>query len=101
MGLVFGFDVLEIIVYVKECNVGIILWMIWFILEQQFDEVMDCFVELGVVGIKLDFFQCDDQEMVNFYWKIVDEVVKCYLLVDFYGVYKLVGLCRIYFNVIF
>lgn len=100
MGSVPGFDVPEIIAYAKERNVGIILWTTWLTLEQQFDEAMDRFAELGAVGIKPDFFQRDDQEMVNFYWKIADEAAKRHLLVDFHGAYKPAGLRRTYPNVI-
>lgn len=100
MGSVPGFDVPEIIAYAKERNVGIILWTTWLTLEQQFDEAMDRFAELGAVGIKPDFFQRDDQEMVNFYWKIADEAATRHLLVDFHGAYKPAGLRRTYPNVI-
>jgi len=100
MGSVPGFDVPEIMAYAKQKNVGIILWTTWLTLEQQFDEAMDRFVELGAVGIKPDFFQRDDQEMVNFYWKIAEEAAKRKLLVDFHGAYKPAGLRRTYPNVI-
>jgi len=100
MGSVPGFDVPEIMAYAKEKNVGIILWTTWLTLEKQFDEAMDRFAELGAVGIKPDFFQRDDQEMVNFYWKIADEAAKRHLLVDFHGAYKPAGLRRTYPNVI-
>ena len=100
MGSVPGFDVPEIMAYAKQKNVGIILWTTWLTLEQQFDEAMDRFVELGAVGIKPDFFQRDDQEMVNFYWKVAEEAAKRKLLVDFHGAYKPAGLRRTFPNVI-
>ncbi len=100
MSNVDGYDVPEIIRYGKEKGVGIILWTTWLTLRDQFDEAMDRFAELGAVGIKPDFFQRDDQEMVNFYWKIADEAAKRKLLVDFHGSYKPAGLRRTYPNVI-
>ena len=100
MGSVEGFDVKEVMAYAKQKGVGIILWATWLTLYEQFDEAMDRFAELGAVGIKPDFFQRDDQEMVNFYWKIADEAAKRKLLVDFHGSYKPAGLRRTYPNVI-
>ena len=100
MGTVEGYDVPAIIAHAKEKGVGIILWTTWLTLRDQFDEAMDRFAELGAVGIKPDFFQRDDQEMVDFYWKIAEEAAKRKLLVDPHGSYKPAGLRRTYPNVI-
>lgn len=100
MGTVADFDVPELIRYGKEKGVGIILWASWLTLRDQFDEAMDRFQQLGAVGIKPDFFQRDDQEMVQFYWKIAKEAAERELLVDFHGSYKPAGLRRTYPNVI-
>ncbi len=100
MGSVEGYDVPEIIRYGKEKGIGIILWTSWMTLRDQFDEAMDRFAELGAVGIKPDFFQRDDQEMVNFYWEIAEEAGKRKMMVDFHGSYKPAGLRRTYPNVI-
>lgn len=100
MGKVEGFDVPAIMAHAKKRDVGIILWTTWLTLRDQFDDAMDRFVELGAVGIKPDFFQRDDQEMVNFYWKIADEAAKRKLLVDPHGSYKPAGLRRAYPNII-
>ncbi|GGW81015.1 glycoside hydrolase family 97 protein [Alteromonas halophila] len=100
MGSVDGFDVPEIIAYAKQKGVGIILWATWLTLYEQFEEAMDRFASLGAVGIKPDFFQRDDQEMVNFYWKIAEAAAERNLLVDFHGAYKPAGLRRTYPNVI-
>jgi len=44
--------------------------------------------------------QRDDQEMVNFYWKVAEEAAKRKMLVDYHGAYKPSGLRRAYPNVI-
>ncbi|MCU4675720.1 glycoside hydrolase family 97 protein [Catenovulum sp. 2E275] len=100
MGTVPDMDVPEIIAYAKSKNVDIILWTSWLTLRDQFEQAMDRFAELGAVGIKPDFFQRDDQQMVNFYWKIAKEAAKRHLLVDYHGSYKPAGLRRTYPNVI-
>lgn len=95
-----GIDVEEIIRYGKEKNVKIILWVIWKTLDDQLAEALDLFEKWGVVGIKVDFMQRDDQWMVSYYYRIAQEAAKRKLLVDFHGSYKPAGLHRTYPNVI-
>ena len=49
-------------------------------------------------GIKIDFMQMQDQNMVNFYEDIARECCKRHLLVDFHGAFKPAGLQRKYPN---
>jgi alpha-glucosidase len=93
-------NVKEIVEYAKEKNVGIILWVIWKTLDDQFEEAMNLFEKLGVKGIKVDFMQRDDAWMVNYYYKVAREAAKRKLLVDFHGAYKPNGLYRTYPNVL-
>ena len=93
-------DVPELISYAKSKNVGIILWVIWKTLEDQFDEAMNQFEKWGVKGLKVDFMQRDDQWMVNWYHKITEECAKRKFLVDFHGAYIPRGLRRAYPNLI-
>lgn len=100
LGTVENMDVPAIIAHAKSKGVEIILWTSWLTLRDQFDAAMDRITALGAVGIKPDFFQRDDQEMVNFYWKIAKAAAQRKLLVDFHGAYKPAGLRRTYPNVI-
>ncbi|MDQ7817650.1 MAG: glycoside hydrolase family 97 protein [Melioribacteraceae bacterium] len=93
-------NVEELVAYGKEKNVGIILWMSWKTLDDQFDEAMEQFSNWGIKGIKVDFMQRDDQWMVNYYYKVAHEAAKRKLLVDFHGAYKPTGLYRTYPNLI-
>ncbi|UCD00064.1 MAG: glycoside hydrolase family 97 protein [Phycisphaerales bacterium] len=95
-----GMDMEELFRYAKARNVGIIPWVIWKTLDDQFDEAMDQFERWGAKGLKVDFMQRDDQWMVNFYHKIARETAKRHMLVDFHGSYKPTGLRRAYPNVI-
>jgi alpha-glucosidase len=90
----------EIIEYGKKKNVGIILWVIWKTLDDQWDRAFDMFTELGIKGIKDDFMQRDDQPIVQYYEKVAKEAAKRNLLVDFHGAYKPTGLGRTFPNVI-
>jgi alpha-glucosidase len=89
----------EIIDYGKQKNVGIILWVIWKTLEDQWNDAFNMFDSLKIKGIKVDL-QRDDQWMVNFYERVAKEAAKRELLVDFHGAYKPTGLLRTYPNVI-
>ncbi len=93
-------DLEAIVEYGREKNVGIILWVIWKTLDDQLEVALDQFEKWGVSGIKVDFMQRDDQEMVNYYWKIAAKAAKRKLLVDYHGSYKPAGLRRAYPNVI-
>ncbi|MEX2604068.1 MAG: glycoside hydrolase family 97 protein [Gracilimonas sp.] len=93
-------DVHEIIRYGEEKNVGIILWVVWRTLNEQFEEAMDAFADWGAKGIKVDFMNRDDQWMVNYYEKVAKAAAERRLLVNFHGAYKPSGLRRTYPNVI-
>jgi alpha-glucosidase len=90
----------EIIAYADEKNVGVILWVIWKTLEDQWEEAFDQFERWGVKGLKVDFMQRDDQWMVNYYHRVAEEAAKRKMLVDFHGSYKPSGLRRKYPNVL-
>ena len=58
-------DLHELIRYGKEKNVGIVLWLTWLVVENNFD-LFKTFNEWGVKGVKIDFMDRSDQWMVNF-----------------------------------
>ena len=93
-------DMEEIIAYGKEKNVGVILWCVWKTLDNQLEVSFKQFEEWGIKGIKVDFMNRDDQQMVNYYHKIAQLAAKHKLLVDFHGSYKPAGIRRMYPNVL-
>jgi len=93
-------DIQELVEYGRKKNVGVILWVVWKTLDDQWEQAFDQFSKWGIKGIKVDFMQRDDQWMVNWYWKVAEEAAKRKLLVDFHGSYKPAGLSRTYPNVI-
>ena len=95
-----GMDMDELFRYAKSKNVGIIPWVIWKTLDDQWTEALDQFERWGAKGLKVDFMQRDDQWMVNYYHKIAKEAAKRHMLVDFHGSFKPTGLRRAYPNVI-
>lgn len=78
-------DIETLVAYGKQKRVGIILWVVWKTLDDQFEPAFDQFEKWGVKGLKVDFMQRDDQPVMNFYEKVCREAAKRRMLVDFHG----------------
>lgn len=81
----------KLIKYGKEKGVGLIIWLPWLTVEQNFD-LFKKYAEWGVAGVKIDFMEHSDQWMVNFYKRVVEEAAKHKLLVDMHGSFTPMGL---------
>ncbi len=91
-------DMPEVIRYAKEKNVGLILWCVWHTLDKQMIPALDQFQKWGIAGLKVDFMDRDDQIMVNFYERLLQEAARRKMLVNYHGSYKPTGLQRTYPN---
>jgi alpha-glucosidase len=87
-----------LVAYAKERKVGIILWLHWITARDQMDTAFPFYERLGVKGVKVDFMDRDDQEMVGFYQRILSKAAEHRLVVDLHGAYKPTGLTRTYPN---
>ena len=92
-------DLHELLAYGKSKNVGIVLWLTWLAVENNFD-LFKKFSEWGVKGVKIDFMDRSDQWMVNYYERVAKEAAKHQLFVDFHGSFKPAGLEYKYPNVL-
>jgi alpha-glucosidase len=93
-------DIPALVAYAKERGVGIILWMHWESVDKQMNEAFPLYEKWGVKGVKIDFMDRDDQEMVNFYHRVAKKAAEHHLLVDFHGAYKPTGDSRTWPNLI-
>jgi alpha-glucosidase len=93
-------DVPGIIAYGTAKGVAVLLWVEWQALDRNIDEAMALYEKWGAAGIKVDYMNRDDQEMVNYYEKVVRTAAKHHLTVDFHGAYKPTGLRRTYPNLL-
>ena len=93
-------DIPDIIAYGKQKGVKVLLWLFWGALDKQMDEAMSLYEKWGAAGIKVDFMDHDDQEMVNFYERCVRKAAEHHLVVDLHGAYKPTGLRRTYPNLL-
>jgi len=89
----------ELAKYAQSKGVDLILWTSWLVLDQQMDAALDTFARWGIKGIKVDFMQRDDQDMVNYYERVSKAAAKRKIMVDFHGACKPTGWSRTYPNV--
>lgn len=93
-------DIHELIRYGKEKHVDIFLWCVATTLMNDLDRYMAMFQEWGVVGLKVDFFDRDDQEAITWFEQIAASAAKHKLMVNFHGCSKPTGLERAYPNIV-
>jgi alpha-glucosidase len=95
-------DMPEIIQYAKSENVRIIVWIYSSDVNRNsaYKKAFPIYEKWGVAGIKIDFMDRDDQQMVNWYHDIIKCAAENHLMVDFHGAYKPDGIIRTWPNMI-
>ncbi len=90
----------ELVAYGRKKNVGIILWMIWKTLDDQFELAFNQAEKWGVKGLKIDFMQRDDQPVISFYHRVCREAARRKMLVDFHGAIRSAAMTRTWPNLV-
>jgi alpha-glucosidase len=93
-------DIPELVQYAKKKNVKILIWLDWFNADKEMAQAFPLYEKWGVAGVKVDFMARDDQQMVDFYHRLVKLAAKHHLTVDFHGAYKPTGIRRTWPNLI-
>jgi alpha-glucosidase len=93
-------DVPGLVRHAREKGVGIFVWCLARTLERQLQPALDRFQKWGIAGLKIDFFDRDDQRMVALYRRFAEEAAKRRMLVLFHGATPPTGLSRTYPNVL-
>ncbi|MEB1795293.1 glycoside hydrolase family 97 protein [Xanthomonas campestris pv. campestris] len=91
-------DLPGLVTYGRQRGVGLWLWAHWRALDAHMDEAFAWYQQLGIKGIKVDFMDRDDQQMVDFYHRLLAKAAEHKLLVDLHGAYHPTGLTRTYPN---
>jgi alpha-glucosidase len=91
-------DMPALVAYGKKQKVGIWLWVHWSLLDRQMDEALAQYQKWGVKGIKVDFMDRSDQQIVDYFHKLMKKAAEHELLVDMHGAYPPAGLNRTYPN---
>jgi alpha-glucosidase len=95
-----GIDMPELVRYAAGKGVGLMLWVHWDHLAPRIDEVLDTYARWGIKGVKVDFMNRDDQDVVDFYQRVAQATAKRHMLLDLHGAYVPAGLQRTYPNFI-
>jgi len=93
-------DMPALVAYARQRGVGLLLWAHWQHVAPRMEQVLDTYKNWGIKGVKVDFMQRDDQEMVQFYVRLARETAKRHLLLDMHGAFPPAGLARTYPNYI-
>ena len=89
-------DLPGLVKYGAERNVGLWLWVHWKLLDANMDQVLPFYAKLGIKGIKVDFMDRDDQQMVAFYHRLMKATAENKLMLDLHGAFPPRGLTRTY-----
>lgn len=95
-----GLDIAQVVSYAQSKGVDVMLWVKYALFDEQMDVALKQFEEWGIKGVKIDFMNRSDQEMVEFYWRAAKECAKHRMVIDFHGAYRPDGLRRAYPNVL-
>ncbi|MGA9463885.1 MAG: glycoside hydrolase family 97 protein [Terracidiphilus sp.] len=93
-------DMPELLRYAKEKNVRLWLWSHWTSVDKYMDQAFPLFEKWGIAGVKIDFMNRDDQQMVAWYRHVVELAAQHHLMIDFHGAFKPDGLRRTWPNLI-
>ena len=95
-----GMDLEEIVAYAESKGVGILLWAVGDSFEKQIEAVCSKYSAMGVKGFKVDFFDRQDQELVQSIYHMAEVSARYGLTINFHGMYKPTGLSRTWPNVV-
>ncbi|HWH71661.1 MAG TPA: glycoside hydrolase family 97 protein [Candidatus Sulfotelmatobacter sp.] len=86
--------------FAKEKGVQLWVWLYWTDAERNaaYQKAFALYEKWGIAGVKIDFMDRDDQEMVNWYEKITRAAAEHHLMVNFHGAFKTSGFNRTFPN---
>lgn len=90
----------ELVAYGRSKGVGIILWTVFNVLDDQLEAACSKYAAMGIKGFKVDFLDRDDQTAVEMAYRIAEAAARHKLTLDYHGFYKPTGLNRTFPNII-
>jgi alpha-glucosidase len=91
-------DMPALVAYAAKRKVGLWLWVQWSLLDRQMDDALAQYEKWGIKGIKVDFMDRNDQQMVDYYHRLMRKAAEHRIMVDMHGAYPPAGLNRTYPN---
>lgn len=93
-------DLKRLVKYAGERNVGLMLWVGYYVFDKDMEKIIGDYARMGIKGFKLDAIGRDDQKLNEFYYKAADIALRNKVILDFHGGAKPAGLNRTYPNVL-
>ena len=90
----------ELIKYAKSRGVGIVLWAVFNVMDENLETICKTYADMGIKGFKVDFMDRDDQTAIEMVERLAACTAKHHLILDLHGIYKPVGLNRAYPNIL-
>lgn len=93
-------DMDEVRRFAKEKGVRLWLWLQWTDVDRDdaYKQAFPLYKQWGIAGVKIDYMDRDDQEMVDWYEEITKAAAENHLMVNFHGAFKTAGFDRTYPN---
>ena len=93
-------DIPELVRYAAKKGVKIWIWINYKPASVQMETAFPLYEKWGVVGVKIDFVERDDQQGIAFYYQAARVAAEHHLMVDFHGATTPWGLDRTFPNVL-
>jgi alpha-glucosidase len=93
-------DIPELVRYAATKKVKVWIWLGYRETAKQMEEAFPLFEKWGVAGLKIDFIERDDQDGIDWYYRVADLAARHHLMLDFHGATKPTGIERTYPNVL-
>lgn len=93
-------DLPMLVAYAKEKGVGLWLWTVFNVLDDQLEEACKKYSDMGIMGFKVDFLDRNDQTATEMTYRIADATARHGLMLDLHGFYPPTGLNRTYPNIV-
>lgn len=91
-------DMPALVAYGAKQKVGLWLWVQWSLLDRQMDAALAQYAKWGIKGIKVDFMDRNDQQMVDYFHRLMRKAAEHKIMVDMHGAYPPAGLNRTWPN---
>lgn len=89
-----GVNIPELVRYAAERKVGLWLWLNWKLIDANMEQALPLYAKWGIKGIKVDFMDRDDQDMVAFYHRLLKVTADNKIMLNLHGAYPPRGLTR-------
>jgi alpha-glucosidase len=82
-----GMDIPALVEYGKGKNVRLMVWLNWETVRDHMDVAFPLYEKWGLAGVKVDYMDRKDQEIVAFYQRAARTAARYHLVIDFHGAY--------------